>query len=590
MDPPSPVPEPKPESATAEAAQVKWAGARDWEKMKPLIKQLYVDEDKTLKDVTAIMAEKYNFRATKKMYASRFTKWGWDKNKKEEDMVFILQKTAERAREGKKTTFVVRGRVISEQEVRKYFARKGGRSSQKWKAERKMLSYRPVTPPNVSYRTPSPIPPDDEQDDDERLRASSEAVTLKFESTDVISTHSRTVSPAVYTSNSTLSAVEPTAIPAGYTLSYVSVKELQRIQSHAEISPEPARPQIYRISEELFHSVKSYHDASFQNRIWVYSTQSKDYCNAARGVDRSRAHGRFLDACGTSIELIKQQKFADARSMLSQACELIPTMLRSGNPRSVSAFMENYMRLVRENFPEVTNIIRNHTSDMVTAILPRGHPLYKICNLMAALDYSDLEEAITQAWRCINEAFVRNIGQFAETTLHSYLTYLRFVQRSIDPLAEEAILRKLLADSEKVLNESDPASLIIRFKIGTNLREQKRWAQCEIEALELLDRVRELAPFMEDVIVFQNLVQGYGLAAYAEYELAKEDPAKQDLAERNMIDAADVVAGRWGRTDPHVMRKKMTLEGWLREWGKVEKADALRVEIEQLTEEIRRND
>jgi len=48
----------------ASKASSKWASLQDWEKFKPLIKQLYVEEDRTLKDVMAIMASKYGHRAT----------------------------------------------------------------------------------------------------------------------------------------------------------------------------------------------------------------------------------------------------------------------------------------------------------------------------------------------------------------------------------------------------------------------------------------------------------------------------------------------------------------------------------------------
>ena len=38
--------------------------AEDWTRHRPLIKRLYVDEDRTLKDVMAIMARDYGHKAT----------------------------------------------------------------------------------------------------------------------------------------------------------------------------------------------------------------------------------------------------------------------------------------------------------------------------------------------------------------------------------------------------------------------------------------------------------------------------------------------------------------------------------------------
>jgi len=42
----------------------KWASRDDWERFRPLIKRLYVDEDQTLKNVMAIMLAEHGFNAT----------------------------------------------------------------------------------------------------------------------------------------------------------------------------------------------------------------------------------------------------------------------------------------------------------------------------------------------------------------------------------------------------------------------------------------------------------------------------------------------------------------------------------------------
>lgn len=54
----------KGEPGASKGSTSKWASLDDWEKFKPHIKQLYVEEDRTLKDVMAIMASKYGHHAT----------------------------------------------------------------------------------------------------------------------------------------------------------------------------------------------------------------------------------------------------------------------------------------------------------------------------------------------------------------------------------------------------------------------------------------------------------------------------------------------------------------------------------------------
>ncbi|KAI0968516.1 Clr5 domain-containing protein [Xylaria arbuscula] len=53
----------------------------EWDRMKPTIHKLYIDEQLPLESVMCIMAEQYGFAATNKMYKIRFTRWGWRKNR-----------------------------------------------------------------------------------------------------------------------------------------------------------------------------------------------------------------------------------------------------------------------------------------------------------------------------------------------------------------------------------------------------------------------------------------------------------------------------------------------------------------------------
>ena len=47
----------------------------DWEKLRPRIVQLYLEEKRSLRDVMGIMRDQHSFRATTKMYKSKLTDW-----------------------------------------------------------------------------------------------------------------------------------------------------------------------------------------------------------------------------------------------------------------------------------------------------------------------------------------------------------------------------------------------------------------------------------------------------------------------------------------------------------------------------------
>jgi len=51
-------------SLTIHGTKTIYAALEDWEIMKPYIKKLYLDEDRTLNDVMGLMASQYHHRGT----------------------------------------------------------------------------------------------------------------------------------------------------------------------------------------------------------------------------------------------------------------------------------------------------------------------------------------------------------------------------------------------------------------------------------------------------------------------------------------------------------------------------------------------
>ncbi|EAA30331.2 hypothetical protein GE21DRAFT_10591 [Neurospora crassa] len=96
----------------------------EWETWKKTITHLYLSEKRKLRDVREIMIQKHGFRATIHQYKIRLQQWGLEKNNKESDMRYMSAKAAQRAAQGKKSAFRVRGRDISQAELDRYWHRK----------------------------------------------------------------------------------------------------------------------------------------------------------------------------------------------------------------------------------------------------------------------------------------------------------------------------------------------------------------------------------------------------------------------------------------------------------------------------------
>ncbi|KAL8844967.1 MAG: hypothetical protein Q9176_000639 [Flavoplaca citrina] len=96
----------------------------DWEEYRDIVQYLYVTKDKSLPDVVEEMKRKHQFYATERQYKRRITEWQLDKNVKDEEMRAIIAVEAVRHRQGKKSTFHVRGRLFDQKKIGRFVRRK----------------------------------------------------------------------------------------------------------------------------------------------------------------------------------------------------------------------------------------------------------------------------------------------------------------------------------------------------------------------------------------------------------------------------------------------------------------------------------
>ncbi|CAN8104711.1 unnamed protein product [Discula destructiva] len=103
----------------------------DWSKHMPTIKRLYINEDKTLKEVLEIMQREHNFIATPRMVKTRLKKWGYSKNvsvKSEEieslmELIFDAESQGDIRRASTEVTLAT-GRVVGLDRVAAHLRRK----------------------------------------------------------------------------------------------------------------------------------------------------------------------------------------------------------------------------------------------------------------------------------------------------------------------------------------------------------------------------------------------------------------------------------------------------------------------------------
>ncbi|KAL7628663.1 hypothetical protein AAE478_000178 [Parahypoxylon ruwenzoriense] len=95
----------------------------DWANYRDTITSLYLDQNKSLKEVMRIMREEYYFFATEKMYKIRFNRWGLHKKLRAHQVAELLVQRSRRAAVGKSSVSFVHGRKIDTDRLDTYLRR-----------------------------------------------------------------------------------------------------------------------------------------------------------------------------------------------------------------------------------------------------------------------------------------------------------------------------------------------------------------------------------------------------------------------------------------------------------------------------------
>jgi hypothetical protein len=395
--------------------QKAWATTKGWEEVRETIKQLYLDQKKSLKEVMIIMERDHAFHATSvpqvfpstepgyaltyrspKMYKSKIDQWGLNKKLRASDVDFVLRKKMQRQAVHKETSFTVLGRALDMQAVSKY--EKRNHSLEKIEQE----ACTPATPDHISYQTPatSPCPqaqtiiPDAAIEKTDRRRDGMQ----KYAGTSkIINGRATVLDNRVYKKNWRTA-------PA--------VSELQgryRWLRKPQLTRAVAPPDRMRISEEVLRLIPIYIMRALGNGIWALST---DRNLISTDKTYSGAAAQFMGHVIASFQALDQLLIKDGLQALGKAFALMPTMIRYDSPLSMQTYLAAVKHLINAGFPELADMIRRYMKEVAALTLLPQHPVSQIYALMSAVEMEELEHVLEIAWDCRNDSLTRVLSPF----------------------------------------------------------------------------------------------------------------------------------------------------------------------------------
>jgi hypothetical protein len=353
----------------------------------------------------------------------------------------------------------------------------------------------------------------------------------------------------------------------------LSLRTLSPSTLSPTLSRQPSPPQHLQSAQALFFSIHAYFDGAFSTKAWTSDLTSNCISREA-GVSKVHDLEQLFSTAQAAGELIQTQRFVEARRMLSRTCTMIHALVADEreDPRSLEAVLQIMLHLRNLNLLSLIKILQNYLVGVAGTLVRPGSPermWVKVCRMIGQLEPEYFEDAIGIAWRCTSDSFERNLGALHETTLLAYIDYIVWIHGSSDHATEEALLRELLVKCNKVYGVYSEMVLTITSRICESLYEQKLLVESEAIALDVIAKSRVAGEDMQLMLALE-------LASMSEYDLGKFA-----LAERNLREGIEICANM-SATHPWVIKNQAKLEVWLREWGRGEEADQLKITVDTL--------
>lgn len=402
------------------------------------------------------------------MYKSKVHQWQLDKKRKRPEMLFAQNIIERRRRQGLSTRVMIRGREITETEIRKYFKRQ-----KKSLVADDSMNDTSHTPENLEYCTPvlkrvllPGLPTVNAQTRASTLQplsgnldlfdSSSSEPCQQLEGSEECQTQgtgffgSSWPVNAPYPRARAVRRISPNALTtkhdtfSGFRVATESI--LKTSKGLDSCSPElvglfESGCDVLRLTDDsstLFvcqaalHEVENYFKRYyFCSEQWVQFSantlaQMDDEDNRVEPqecpCDRLNDPGHLASAVEVAVQLFSKDQVSNAGNLIGSVCENIRIFVREQHPQLLSSLLVSISLLGTTRFQELSQIILVHFRDFACLDFGPQHPLTLLSSLLAKACQSEKTIA-TLALDVLLEAFTAHAGDLHPARLQAMYIY-----------------------------------------------------------------------------------------------------------------------------------------------------------------------
>ncbi|OAL53591.1 hypothetical protein IQ07DRAFT_313918 [Pyrenochaeta sp. DS3sAY3a] len=338
-----------------------------------------------------------------------------------------------------------------------------------------------------------------------------------------------------------------------------------------------ATPQI-SIPERIFSLAQRHVETSFTYGIWKVDSSNKCVSLECTEED-AELHEAYFDLIRSAVLLFDQGSAPEAGRMVSKAFDLVKPIIKSRNVRALNFFWTSLVFLIQLGHTRMVGMLIWYIFKQAKIWLPYEHPVVQMFKLLSQIDPAGLEclETLHTTWQMTADTFKKQLPKLHPEYVRHQCDLIFRVYGTKDAVTAERRLRELFTDCEEEAETPQLSRMTTLNALGYNYMNSKDWQQAVDTGLELEKRARDAKDM--DLLVYQ--IGGMEIQARAFNEMKLFRPAVACL-ER----ATPLIAEQWGNDDPWRIELMVLQQKWLRENGEIKAADNLKADISSIAERI----
>src|SRR5271156_144295 len=335
-------------------------------------------------------------------------------------------------------------------------------------------------------------------------------------------------------------------------------------------------PEKFRPLEVIFTHYKNYVNGALDSRLWINESDDQGLLSTKESHGSA---GDLFNFCASSFDLLNRGLFAEAGKLMRRTAICLEEAVVSEDPYLLTNLVSALENFQFTNYKHVSDILCEHGANLAAKFLAESHPLRYVCAALRSDPVLGTEDSTADL---LEGMFITLRDHLGVQNINTIDLEFRVIRRRGQRQNVDNAKWQLLQIKCRI--EQDCGSGNIRylralFHIATIFSLYAEYSEAEITAYEMLKILEDESTFLAHGKLFYRC-KALQILSYCLY-----DRSDLILAEETLREGIKIALSVQGLEGEALFLHEI-LETWLREWGRLQEADEVRVLHSKLVDDL----